>query len=152
MTAIKNIVSLFMIALFFLTSSGIVLHHHYCKKEGETTRFFLPVEHLCSQEVELPTCDVSQCCKSQGNNENQDEYPFAEKESCCSDATEFIHLDEDYTTTESDSRIYKTLFSQPFAKLEISESKLFFSSEKGRAPPLILTQDTRLAFLQIYLI
>lgn len=143
---------LLMIALFFLTSSGIVLQHHYCNEEGLTTQFLFPVEHTCKQNVEPQSCSTSQCCKLSEEINLDDNYPALEKETCCSDETEFIHLDEDYTVSDNDSNVFlpKQLASCDDSKINLQQLNVFYKT--GRAPPLIYSLPTRLAILQTYLI
>jgi hypothetical protein len=152
MSTIKNIVTLLMTAFFFLTSSGIVLQHHYCNEEGLTTQFLFPVEHACKQNVEIQSCTANQCCKLSENVDLPDDYPALEKESCCYNETEYIHLDEDYTVTYAEWSFVSPLELVSYDPSITPILQFNYFDEIGRAPPLSYSLSTKLALLQYYLI
>jgi hypothetical protein len=152
MQRLKNSIVLMLVAFFFLASSGVIMHHHYCKKDGHSVNFYLPVKHACSPISEVDTCTTDSCCKTIGETNKKSSSPQAQKEPCCTDAFQYVQLDQDYVphSDEIDELTYISVLASSIE--EIGVVLQFVETKNGRAPPLIQSLTRRLAILQQYLI
>jgi len=84
----KKIVAIFLILTVLISSIGISVNTHICKKKGVIKSYYVDSgECTCETEV------THKCCHKPVKQE---------KKGCCQDETEFFQLDFDYTTQIED--------------------------------------------------
>lgn len=149
---LKNSIALTLVGLFFLASSGVIMHHHYCKKDGHSVSFYLPVKHTCEPIAQTESCTVDSCCKAIGMDESNKDFPFVDKEPCCIDAFQYLQFDQDYVSQQVEKITFTFLFDFPFTFSTNMNTVELVNKEKGRAPPLPQPLSIQLAILQQYLI
>ncbi|MCC5922744.1 MAG: hypothetical protein JJT77_03065 [Crocinitomicaceae bacterium] len=90
-----QIVLLMVLGTFLFSSSGIVLHKHYCSKDGVTISWKPINNHQCQhkeKENTPSTCSTSCCAQTEKSANNK--VPNVEK-SCCYDELNVLSLDID---------------------------------------------------------
>lgn len=136
--------------VLFFASTGVLVFHHHCKKEGHTVQLFSPINHGCEEEKKDDTCDMYSCCGSTTENENSNF--FISESECCSDATEFIKIVNDLEVhNTAEVFIEKNVFLDfDFnVKFEFKEWHITLACND---PPYYLRNPDLLAQIQSYLI
>jgi hypothetical protein len=148
MFALKNIIVYLMMVYLFVGTSGVIVHEHYCKKEGASFSLFLPVKHDCHFYRMEVACHEKVCCATPSTNSDLVSF---QKEPCCDEFVNYLHVDQDWNN--HDAEVTLDFYRASFAALAIS-SQVPASFEKYlivvRPPPI--PRNIRLAFLQSYLI
>jgi len=93
---IINILSL------FLSSTGILMHQHYCQDQLKSVSFYAKLTHQCCQKKHSKTTASSSCCqkatkkccsrkavKSCCSSKKHSQSPSFSKKDCCEDKTAF---------------------------------------------------------------
>lgn len=141
--------SIILVVQVFLGSTGVIVYEHHCKKDGTSRSFFVAQDHKRDQVQEAKRCDKSSCCSNK--NEISKDLPFLQEESCCTNSTEFIHLDSDLAVDNNDNNIDVTSVALiEDVNIEISALAVLQIADYRGPPPLITSR--RLARLQSYLI
>lgn len=80
---LERVANIFVAAMVFFSTTGVVLNRHYCQNELRTTSVFVRVQACHSMQQELP-CHVQaiQCHHSDADK------------GCCHDDAEYVHSDQ----------------------------------------------------------
>lgn len=113
---LNKVLLTFLSIVVFSTTVGLNVFAHFCKKDGTSISYVIPIEHDCQKEaIENSCCHkdiVPTCCS---NEESQI------KEDCCSDQVKFFQLTSDLKLDK-----FKGLPSISFALFSIQD---FFIKE-----------------------
>jgi len=133
-----------LMALFFISTTGVTVYKHYCSHGGEFYGVFMDVSHDCQPEKTIE--DSHACCDS---GDNKSDFKFTEE--CCTSDVDFYQIDTDLI--HHDTEVEFVAFFVPatsFALIaEYPEFKKIATANK--APPF-LTTSKRLSLFQMYLI
>lgn len=144
-----SIFSILLVVQVFLGTTGVIVYEHHCKKDGTSRSFFVAQNHDRDLVEQSSSCAVSSCCAKK--DVLSDDFPFVQKESCCSNSTDYVQLDTDLAADNSEHIIQvlnEASFQTPYSETLSSAKE---TSSDYRAPPPLLT-SRRLARLQTYLI
>ena len=144
-----SIFSMLLVVQVFLGTTGVIVYEHHCKKDGTSRSFFVAQNHYRDIAQQSSSCAVSSCCAKK--DVLSDDFPFVQKESCCSNSTDYVQLDTDLAADNSENSIYllnAVSFQAAYSEALISAKE---TSSDYRAPPPLIT-SRRLARLQTYLI
>ena len=86
----KRLVSIFLMLTVLISSIGVSVNTHICKKEGVIKSYFVDFGE-CVCEVEIEEASAHKCC-------NKQTVEKTEQKGCCQDETAFFQLDFDYVT------------------------------------------------------
>jgi len=93
----KSLVAILLVLTVLISSIGVAVNTHMCKKEGVITSYYIDSgECVCEESIEKEP--VHKCC----HKITQEDTP---KKGCCQDESEFFKLDFDYTTQIEDVSI-----------------------------------------------
>lgn len=141
--------SMILVVQVFLGTTGVIVYEHHCKKDGTSRSFFVALNHDGDIVDQPSSCAVSSCCAKK--DVLSDDFPFVQKESCCTNSTDYVQLDTDLAAKNGehviqglDEASFQTVYSE-------RSSSAKETSFPYRAPPPLLT-SRRLAHLQTYLI
>lgn len=141
----KNIFLLFLVVIFFISTTGVTVYKHHCSHGGMFYGVFVDVSHDCEPEIVEAVNDSNECCATTSSNGLQVE------EECCTSDVQMYQIDTDLAT--NDSKIeFVNHFTYSFSNslyFSIPEYRVITISNK--APPA-LTTPKRLSLYQIYLI
>ena len=84
----KRLVSIFLMLTVLISSIGVSVNTHICKKEGVIKSYFVDFGE-CVCELEIEETSSNNCCHPEEKTE---------KNGCCQDETAFFQLDFDYVT------------------------------------------------------
>ena len=79
-----------LIALFFISTTGVIVYKHYCSHGGVYYGIFLDVNHDCASEKTVE--DAHACCTNP-NAGSEGESKFTEE--CCTSDVDFYQIDTD---------------------------------------------------------
>jgi len=132
-----------LVALFFISTTGVTVYKHYCSFGGEFYGLFMDVNHDCGPDTAE---EVHACCSVKDVN-----YDIQIKEECCTSDVDVYQIDTDLIYQDEDVELVKTFVcSIPYAvKLPFPKVKELATSNK--APPA-LTLNRRLSLFQRYLL
>lgn len=150
MFLLKQISILAFSVLLFFASTGVLVFHHHCKKEGHTTQLFSPVNHGCEEEDKADTCDMFSCCSSANEKEGSDF--FIGENECCSSATELVKIVNDLDVHNTSEIFFEQSLVLEFnfnVKFEFKERHISLACND---PPYFLQTPDLLAQIQTYLI
>mgnify|MGYP007054527936 CR=1 FL=1 len=150
MAKLMQVIFLMVLGAFLVSSSGLVLHKHYCSIEGVTVSWNPFSGHQCQHEAqkkEASKCVTSCCARNEKGANNK--VPNVEK-SCCFDEFNVLSLDIDLGTNNQkliiDCDIHLVESIVPFIQLRNFNPVAF-----QQRPPPVLSLDY-LALFQQYLI
>ena len=141
----SNIFLLFLVGLFFISTTGVTIYKHHCSHGGEFYGVYVDVEHGCEPE-EVEEAEIAhECCSSSDQNTIQVE------DDCCESDVRVYQIDTDLASND-----FKIDFINNFT-LSFSNSVGFLIPEfkniptSNKAPPALTTLE-RLSLFQSYLI
>ncbi|WP_159038489.1 HYC_CC_PP family protein [Brumimicrobium mesophilum] len=141
----SNIFLLFLVALFFVSTTGVTIYKHHCSHGGEFYGVYVDVEHGCEPEVIEEVEIAHECCSSGNENTLQVE------DDCCDNDVQVYQIDTDLAT--NDVKIdFINNFALPFSNsVFVSFPEYKNISTSNKAPPSLTTLE-RLSLFQSYLI
>ncbi|WP_207214129.1 HYC_CC_PP family protein [Brumimicrobium glaciale] len=140
-----NIFLLFLVALFFVSTTGVTVYKHYCSHGGMFYGVYVDVAHGCEPEETEEAVTAHDCCATSG------ESGLKVEEDCCTSDVRMYQIDTDLATND-----VKFEFVNNFT-YSFSNSVLFSIPEfkevstLNKAPPVLSTLE-RLSLIQMYLI
>jgi hypothetical protein len=146
---IFSIFSFVLVVQVFLGTTGVLVHEHHCKKDGTSRSFFITQIHERDVIQETGTCEKSSCCKSKEADSTK--FPFLEKETCCSNSTDFIQLDTDLAVDNTELN-HDLAHLATFGIYTVKQFKQTATVQTSYRGPPPLTTAERLANSQSYLI
>lgn len=146
-----NILLFFIGGFIFLGASGVIVHEHYCKKDGLSVSFYLPVYHDCHDDViKSPKgCEQNACCAQKTSS---NDFRQITQEPCCQESVNYLHFDQDWNG-ENSGELYTPLLCAYNDKIlmELCLKNQSICNDFTRPPPPI-SLKVRLALLQTYVI
>lgn len=140
-----NLYILFLVGLFFVSTTGVTIYKHHCSHGGEFYGVYMDVEHGCEPEVVQEVEIAHECCSSSSEESIQDE------DDCCESDVRVYQIDTDIASND-----FKIDFSNNFT-LPFNNWFEFIIPEQlnihvfNKAPPVLSTTQ-RLSLFQMYLI
>lgn len=139
-----NIFVLFLVGLFFISTTGITIYKHHCSHGGEFYGVFVDVAHDCepedAKEVEKHACCSGAISKSLEVNED-----------CCTSDVQMYQIDTDLALNDFEINFLTPVTFSTLSSVAFSIPELAINTFPNKAPPLLTTSE-RLALFQIYLI
>ncbi|MBI2257456.1 MAG: hypothetical protein HYU67_00980 [Flavobacteriia bacterium] len=120
---LRQLILLTLLLVFTVTTVGVSVFTHFCKKDGVSRSFFVQKTHQCA-----PAVEVISCCSKKENNHCSSRITV-EKGKCCSDSFENYKL-------SSEQENYS--FSFKLSILRIQE----FAVYSEFVPEILLAQTT----------
>lgn len=90
----KIVISIFLLFTVLISSIGVSVNTHICKKEGVIKSYFVDGGE-CVCDLGIEEASTHKCC-------HKNIIEKTEKKGCCQDETEFFQMDFDYTTQIED--------------------------------------------------
>lgn len=128
MTVLKRALTILFVAVYFITSSGVLFGEHLCMGRVKETALFKKVETQCGMSMDMHA-DMDHCCDDQWNLEIID--------------------DEQQLTTFQDAPLtnYHLLYETSFSELVVLINKTEDKVElKNTGPPDIRQPELYLIF------
>lgn len=126
----KKTAAIFLMLTVLISSIGVSVNTHICKKEGVIKSYFVDFgECVCELEIEETSSD--NCCHPEEKTE---------KNGCCQDETAFFQLDFDYVTQienvslNPDLLFTSALIYTVFTPLNIEESSCVIAFNHYSSP------------------
>lgn len=133
-----------LIALFFISTTGVTVYKHYCNHGGVFYGVFVDVNHNCGPEQ--ATEEAHACCS---NGSSESDFKFTEE--CCTSDVSFYQIDTDLISHDIEVdfvSVFTPAFSIPVTPVFPEYTKILTTN---KAPP-VLTISERLSLFQMYLI
>jgi hypothetical protein len=146
----KSVITILLLSIFLISSTGIVVYEHHCSKSGDFLGFYTGIDHDCNEEVLEKSChkeEPTNCC----NEKVVTDLPSVD-ENCCSTDVSLIQIESDYSTAFQDVEFEKGYVLSVshyfnYKALKINKEKII------RGPPdQPISQSRKRASLQSYLI
>ncbi|PWH81339.1 hypothetical protein DIT68_15500 [Brumimicrobium oceani] len=141
----KHIFLLLLMAIFFISTTGVTVYKHYCSHGGMFYGVYADVAHACDHKEDKQSAKNHDCCATSS------ETGLTIQEDCCTSDVKMYQIDIDLATND-----VKFNFLTDFS-FNLSNSALFSIPEfieistSNKAPPVLSTLE-RLSLFQIYLI
>lgn len=133
-----------LIALFFISTTGVTVYKHYCSHGDASYHVFLDVNHNCEPKEVVE--EHHSCC---GNEESKDDFQLSEE--CCTSAVDFYQIDTDLINNDVDIAVENFYVSTISIPNTLVLPKLKKITTANKAPPSLSTNE-RLSLFQMYLI
>lgn len=136
---------LFLVALFFVSTTGVTVYKHYCSHGEMFYGIYVDVAHGCEPEEIEEVTESHDCCASSSESDLKVNYD------CCTSNVHMYQIDTDLAIND-----FKIDFINQFS-FSFSNSVLFSIPEfkevstSNKAPPVLSTLR-RLSLFQMYLI
>ena len=137
-----------MMVYLFVGTSGVIVHEHYCKKEGASYSLFLPVQHDCQLDRVEVTCHEKACCVTVTQSSD---LPSFQNESCCDEFVNYVHVDQDWNSHDTALEL-DVDGANHFGTLMLGQVPTAVEHPLAVVRPPPIPQNIRLALLQSYLI
>jgi len=135
-----------LIALFFISTTGITVYKHYCSHGGEFYGVFIDVSHDCEPEEDV---EKAHACCTTGSGDADFEFTFTEE--CCTSDVDFYQIDSDLIQQNVEVDFVKVFTSSHTFEVTLSFPKYKKVIASNKAPPVLSTNE-RLSLFQMYLI
>lgn len=133
-----------LIALFFMSTTGVAVYTHYCNHGGVFYGVFVDVNHSC--ELDERAEEAHACCTIESF---KSDYQFTQE--CCTSDVDIYHIDTDLISSDLKfdfAMVFTPVFSNLFP-IPLADCNRI--SIANKAPPT-LTNMERLSLFQKYLI
>lgn len=133
-----------LIAVLFMSTTGVAVYKHYCNQSKMAQSVFVMLDNNCDMlQLAEEDCQLDYCHKDNTDQIHDD---------CCSHNLEYYHINTDLFNHNFKVEIAKILPSTPINGLSITESVVQQEEPVVPNPPPSLTTPQRLSLYQIYLI
>jgi len=142
-----------LIALFFMSTTGVTVYKHYCNHEGELYRLFIDIEHECdSEEAQTHECQFHELA-AQVDETNCCDAEETIHENCCTDDVQVYQIDSDLIAHNGEISLdYVPVFAFSTPLVLDYIFKKHTDQPKENSPPFTIPITERLAQLQMYLL
>jgi len=141
-----------LIALFFISTTGLTVYEHYCAHDGAFSSIFIDIEHQCTLEEEA-IADLHHTCCMIDMSDNHDENTKHFNDNCCEEDVLIYQIDSDLIVQNSKIAINNVpFFCTSLEKIEIPLLAEVNQLPTANSPPFILPTTELLAQLQRYLL
>lgn len=146
--ALLHIGTFSLMIYMLLSTMGVMVYEHHCKKTGTFYGVYSEFDHHCedAKKVKSTSCGNSEksCCKKPSNQNQVDE-------NCCTTNVNWIQLDVDLSTNDVDVEFDKDLNLSYFSNFSLFRPQFETKTEAIRGPPPKLLKPSQ-SSLQCYLI
>ncbi len=125
----KQVLLIFFSVLLFLGNVGISIFTHSCREEGLSKSFFL-ASNDCNTNLSSDNCceeEEDTCCDAE-----------EDKNTCCSDETQIVKLDEKYIQNQGITKILISEFDIPtifYHSKNVLLAEIHLSINNWKDPP-----------------
>jgi hypothetical protein len=150
---IQKINLLLLIGIFLLSTIGINVFEHICRKDGTSVSYIIPIKHHCKKVKEVKSCCVKKeksCCSTTKNEKQISTLKIQEK--CCSDKISTFKLKCDFEKTTSEKiNIAKSHYFNDYSKFD---NQIIYYAENFHSfhspPPIWRKSEGILIFNQVF--
>lgn len=145
----KSIITILLLSIFLISSTGIVVYEHHCSKSGDFLGFYTDVDHDCNEVSEKPCHkeEPTNCCQKKTSTD----LPSVDK-NCCSTDVSLIQLESDYTAVFQDIEFEKNHLFSASHFFNLKTFKIYKDRIIRGPPDQPILHSRKRASIQVYLI